>query len=178
MENILLSITNEEVEEREEFIVNTDLKADWCLDKIREEQAEINRFEMVVNAKIEQMKESLESFKKQKQNSIDLFQSKLCDYMYTLDVKPTKTGNKAYKLPSGTLAIKKQQPEFVRDEKELLKFVKENDYKEFLKVKESADWASIKKKVDIVGGNVLIDGQVIQGVSIVERSDKFEVKVG
>lgn len=85
--------------------------------------------------------------------------------------KPKKT----VKLPYGSISLKKQQPEFVKDEEVLLGYAKEAG---FVKVKESTDWAELKKSCQIVEDKLISpDGEVIPGVSVVEREDKFELKM-
>lgn len=81
--------------------------------------------------------------------------------------KPKKTVS----LPYGKISLKKQQPEFIKDEDMLLEFAKECG---FVKVKESTDWAELKKSCKVYNG-VLVDanGEVVPGVQIVEKDDKF-----
>lgn len=68
MENVMMKLIdktlNIQEEEKGVWKVTDDLKADWCLDKIRESKAEYNRFEMVAKAKIEQIEAALKSQKK------------------------------------------------------------------------------------------------------------------
>jgi hypothetical protein len=48
----------------------------------------------------------------------------------------------------------------------------------YVKVKESADWAALKKTVTVVGSNVVSrDGEIIPGVSVTQRPDVFKVEV-
>lgn len=82
---------------------------------------------------------------------------------------------KTIKLPYGTIALKKQQPEFTKDAEALLEYAKSV---EMVKVKEEADWAAIKKVSRIHEGKMYDqNGEVIPGVSVFERDDKFEIKL-
>ncbi|MFE3973153.1 MULTISPECIES: host-nuclease inhibitor Gam family protein [unclassified Peribacillus] len=85
--------------------------------------------------------------------------------------KPKKT----ISLPYGKISLKKQQPEFKKDDELLMNYAKENG---FIKVKESLDWEGIKKQSTAHEG-VLIDeqGQLIPGVKVVERPEKFDLKL-
>jgi hypothetical protein len=93
----------------------------------------------------------------------------------TKQVDAGKKPKKSIKLPYGTIALKKQQPEFQKDEVMLLEYAKSEG---FVKVKESTDWAELKKKCEVHEGRLIDDnGQVVPGVSVVEREDRFELKL-
>ncbi|MDO6353978.1 host-nuclease inhibitor Gam family protein [Caloramator sp. CAR-1] len=163
--------------QQEGFKVDSDLKADWCLDKIREANAEYNRFEMVVNAKIEQLQQALRKAQEKRDREVGFFEAKLREYFETVQAKETKT-QKSYTLPSGKLVLKYQQPEFKRDEDTLLNWV-ENNKPQYVKIKKSVDWSSLKKTVKVVNGMVIDSetGEVIEGVTVEEREPKFIVEV-
>src|SRR5699024_4799890 len=118
--NVLLNIIDEvlevEEEEKETWKVEDDLSADWCLDKIRETKAEYSRFEMVGKSKIQQIQEALQKEKKKADDEIEFFESKLREYFERVEdnAKETKT-QKAYKLPSGTLKLKKSKVDYDYD---------------------------------------------------------------
>jgi hypothetical protein len=86
--------------------------------------------------------------------------------------KPKKT----ISLPYGKIALKKQQPEFIRNEEELLPYAKETG---FVKVKESVDWAELKKHCEVVEGKLVFaeTGELVPGVEIIEKEDRFEIKL-
>lgn len=157
--------------------VNNDLEADWCLDKIREARAEYLRIEMVAKAKIEQIQTMLRKQEEKMSSETSFFEAKLREYFGGVKTKDTKT-QRSYQLPSGKLVEKRQNPEFVRNEDELLKWTK-NNAKDFIKIKESVDWAELKKNVEIAG-NMVVDkntGEIVEGVAVVERDPKFEIVI-
>lgn len=85
--------------------------------------------------------------------------------------KPKKTVS----LPYGKISLKKQQPEFIKDEEALLEFAKSSG---FVKVKETTDWAELKKSCKVYNGMLVDeDGEVVPGVKVVEKDDKFELKL-
>jgi len=177
MENLLLEMANGEVEETEKFVVDNDLKADWCLDKIREEEAEVKRMQMVVEQKIYQLQANLEAFKSSREQTISFFESKLLEYMQTLHLKPTKAGNYTHTLPTGKIKLSKQLPEVRRNENTLLEFLKKTEPK-YIKVKESVDWANLKKTLKQVDNKYVTEhGEVVEGVELLERDYKFKVEV-
>lgn len=182
MENLMLDLIDEfldvQEEEKEVWKVEDDSQADWALDKIREAQAEYKRFEMVVNDKIEQLRAALDKEKESMERETSFFESKLCEYFETVPKKATKT-QETYKLPSGRLVKKYKQPKIERDEEKLAKWLENNDLKKLVKIKKTADWATLKKETEIVGDKVIYKatGEVVEGVEAIEQSPEFKVEV-
>lgn len=85
--------------------------------------------------------------------------------------KPKKT----IKLPYGKISLKSQQPEFIRNEEELLPYAKGAGY---AKIQWLVDWAELKKACQVVNGK-LVDGngEFVPGIEIIERDAKFECKL-
>lgn len=173
-----LGLDTENEEQREEWRVENDSQADWCLDMIREYQAEYNRFKIVVDNKISQLQEALEKEKEQAEKNINFFTGKLAQYFATVPKKKTKT-QESYKLPSGRLVKKYRNPEFIRKDEELVKWLEENNMTELIKIRKSANWAKLKKKAQVAGDKVVLEdtGEVINGVKAVERNPEFKVEV-
>ena len=91
--------------------------------------------------------------------------------------KVTKT-QKSYELPSGKLTIKHLEPAYDRKDEELVGWLKKNDRAELVKVKESPDWATLKKELKIGPDGksmVTADGEIVPGVTVVPQDDKFTV---
>lgn len=76
---------------------------------------------------------------------------------------------KTVKLPHGSLKMRKQQPEFQYDETQLLPWAKEN-LPEAVVVKESVAKTPVKKHIQETG-------EMVPGVQMVERPEKFSVEV-
>ena len=87
--------------------------------------------------------------------------------------KKTKT-QLSYELPGGKLVLKAQQPEYERDEEKLVAWLKKNDLGGMVKVKETANWAELKKTLKADGDcMVTTDGEVVPGIKVIEREPKF-----
>lgn len=173
-----LGVDIEDEERREVWKIENDSTADWALDKIREAQAEYRRFEMVVNDKIAQLQEALEIEKEKMERETGFFQGKLCEYFETVPKKATKT-QEVYKLPSGRLVKKYKAPKIVRDDAKLVEWLEKNQMPELIKIKKSADWATLKKETEVVGERVISKntGEVIAGVTAIEQNPEFLVEV-
>jgi hypothetical protein len=183
-DNVALKMINDAIADLEfeqpgcePFRIDNDQKAEWALAKIREEQAEAMRIMNVCKSMIlhyeEQMKKAEEGLEKK----TAYLKGQLEQYFDSVEKRRTKT-QEVYKLPSGTLKRKYPKPEFKRDEDKLLQWLKDRQMSEYIKIKESPDWANLKKMVQIAGDKVVDeDGEIIEGVTIVDRPPVFEVEV-
>ena len=98
-------------------------------------------------------------------------------YFDTVPHKITKT-TESYPLPSGKLVFKAQAPEYERDEEKVIEWLKQTNGTEFIKVKESLDWAGLKKTVTVLEDKVITeDGEVVPGIKAIQRDPVFTVEV-
>ena len=59
----------------------------------------------------------------------------------------------------------------------IIDWLKKNDGQDFVKVKESLDWAGLKKKVAVVGESMATeDGEIIPGIKVIPREPIFKVE--
>ena len=158
-----------------EFKITDDSTADWAIEKINAARAERDRLLSLVEEKIEQLEEKRKLLIVNFEDDTSYLRSKLMEYFSTVKTQDTKTMKK-YKLVSGTLILKKQQPMYERDEAKLLTWA-ETTAPELVKVKKEVSWADLKKQADVSGDKLLLDGEIIPGVTVVEREDVFEVQV-
>lgn len=154
-----------------QFIIDTDQKAEWAIRKIAEHQAEAQRF-------IEFYKQQAEIAKKNCENACKNLNYMLKAYFQTVPAKVTKT-QATYKLPSGTLKLKFPTPVYKRDEEKLLKYLQAHGYDDYIETKISPKWGEFKKQT-ITQDNVVIDpqtGEVVDGVTVEQGEEKFIVEV-
>ena len=163
------------MEESGEFRITDDLMADWAVEKINAARAERDRLVSLVQEKIEQLQEKRQLYIVNFEENTSYLRTKLMDYFMTVKTQDTKTAKK-YKLVSGTLVLKKQQSVYERDEGALLAWA-ETTAPELVKVKKEVSWADLKKQADVSGDKLLLDGEIIPGVTVYEREDVFEVQV-
>lgn len=182
MENKMMDIIDEnlDVEEKETWKIDTDILADWALDKVREIQADHKRFEIVAKERISQLQMQLDKDKERAANETSFFESKLREYFESVDKKETKT-QLSYKLPSGVLKMKKSKLDFDYDKDKLLSYAKESELKDLIKTSESFAWAEFKKKLTVQGNSIINKetGEVleIEGLGIIEKPSEFKVEV-
>lgn len=87
------------------------------------------------------------------------------------------TKKRSIKLPFGTLAFRTQQPKFNYDEETLKAYLQslQSDLVEE-KVEYKVNKTELKKRAMVIDGKLMLNGQVVDGVSIEMLDDKFEVK--
>ena len=151
------------------FVIDTDDKANWAIRKIKEARADRDSWVKWYEDKIAEIKAQTDF------NTMNL-ERMLADYFATLPHKKTKT-QESYPLKDGKLILKTQNPEYKRDDKAVIAWLKENNGVQFIKTKEELDWAGLKATTGVVGNTVVNeDGEIIPGIEVVEREAKFIVE--
>ena len=165
-----------ENEEHEEgFKVTDDGKADWCIEKIKEIEEEQDRLINLAKDKMSELKAKIDDLEHEKDVKTSYFKGLLREYMQTVETKSTKTQD-TYKLLSGTLKIKRKAPTPIKDDKLLLEWLKSNKMNNYITNVEKANWGEFKKElVQTDKGYVTKDGEVVEGVTLKENDDVFEV---
>lgn len=185
MSNLALKIIDDAIADLEfeqpnceSFRIDNDEKAEWALAKIREEQAEAMRIMNVCKSMILHYESELKKAEEDLDKRTAYLKGQLEQYFGMVKTKRTKT-QEVYKLPSGTLKRKYPGPKFKRDDKALIDWLKDRQMNGYIKVKESPDWASIKKTITLTKDNVVVDenGEIVDGVTVVDRPPTFEVEV-
>lgn len=142
------------------------------IDEVAEKQIERLKME------IERLEQWQEEAKKEYVERENFYKHRLERYMREEVRKMQENGKKpkkTIKLPYGTIKLVKQQPEYQRNENDLLEYA---ESKGFVRVKKDVDWAAIKNKAKVFGDKLIdADGELIPGVTVVDREDKFTVEV-
>lgn len=176
-DGVLYEILAPETEEKDTFVIDNDNKAEWALTVIKAEKADRDRLISVCEQKIQEYQEKIEQFKKQYESRTSYLISCLNQYFQTVPHKTTKT-QETYKLPSGTLKLKLPGVEYQRDDTKLVEWLKSSGLNDFIQIKESPKWAELKKTVTVNGDKVLTeDGEIVEGVTVVEKPAVFEVEI-
>ena len=167
------------------FEVNSDSEVSRAVDYINwaEYQKEKNTkmYEESIAPFIENIKKAdkwLEEQNGRLETNVNTVTTNLKVYLMRDNQKRVESGKKArktVKTPFGNFSLKKQQPQFVKEEKLLMEYAKSAG-KVNEKTTVSIDWAAIKKESQLVDGK-LIDpnGEVVPGVKVVEQDDKATV---
>lgn len=172
MEKQIFSQPVDRAQEDKPFEIDCDSMAEWAMRKIAEARNDTLKWQ-------QHFSDQLESIRKANEETEAFFTSCLAKYFDTVPHKVTKTQSK-YVLPCGELVLKRQQPEFVRDDSVLAPFLLENGMEGFVKMKPSTDWVELKKHCVLMEDGSVVDGGtglVLAGVTAENRPDKFEVKI-
>lgn len=164
--------TQQPTETKPAFVVDDDGKADWAMRKIAEARQNTAMWQ-------EHYRAQMDAIRKADEETEAYFTALLLDYFRTQPKHETKTQAK-YKLPSGELVLKRQQPEYQRDDAKLVECLMHGDLSRYVKLTPSVDWAALKAACTVTEDGALVDkdsGLVLDGVRAVPRPDKFEVKI-
>lgn len=153
-------------EEKEKFAIQDDGTANWAISCIKEDEKEFERLCNGIDEQIEMLKNKKEQLQKQLNNKTAFLKGKLADYFDKVDKKELKTCYK-YKLANGELVFNKPTVKYERDDEKILKYLIDNNKFEYVKVRHSVDWSSLKANEDITK---------IDGVTAVEQPARFEVR--
>ena len=167
----LEKITPEEMEEEvpfTDFIIQNDQDAEWCLTQIRNAEDEKAKWKAFYEQQKNKVFEACDVTIANMKHFLEV-------YFQSVPHKVTKT-EENYRLPSGKLVLKKQQPEYQRNDEEIIAWLKENGKTQYIRVKEEVDWNELKKSLNVVGEVAADeDGQIIPGLTVIERPDLFTV---
>ena len=174
-----------QIEEKQPFIVTnleTAAEAQRRLAYFEDKKREIDK---ITEQQIEPFKQKIEKIQAWGEEAKKEFEDKQEHYKSLLEaywrseiqkaIEAGKKPKKTLKLPYGSISLKRQQPEFIKDDDLLFKFAKSSG---FTKVSEKTDWSALKKKTQIINGQLVTeDGEIVTGIEVKERDDKFEIKL-
>ncbi len=160
------------------FVIDSDAKAEWALEKIKAAQEERDRLLELVKYKEDELTEKRAKIESDYESDTGYLKQLLMAYMQTVPVRKTKTQS-TYKLVSGSLVMKQGGYEYKRDEKSLCAWLENNGYSDFVRVEKKAAWGELKKGLSVEeDGSICISetGEVVEGASAVKKPDEFDVK--
>jgi hypothetical protein len=173
-----VSTIQKRVEEKQEdrFVINDDAKADWALEKLRDLKGAKKKKEELAEKRKMMIDSWLEEESSKLDNEIEFFEGLLTEY--AMKLKEENKDLKTHSLPFGKLKFRKQNPKWNYDEEKLLRFLKITGI-DAIKVKEQIDKQALKNIVKVVGNKAIHPetGEIIEGVEIEEREEKFSIDV-
>lgn len=162
--------------EQESFKIDTDLKAEWAVNKILKAREKRDRMIRVANHEIERFQNIIrneeEKCEKETGNLKFLLQEFFKAQSANGMTKATKT-QESYKLPSAKLKLKYSAPKILHDDSTLIA-----RYVDYVENVPKLKWAELKKTLKIVGDNVIdtVTGEVVEGCAVVNSEEVFEVE--
>lgn len=161
----------------ESFKIDNDNAADWALRTISSELEERDRLIAIAKDQIASLQEHINVLNEQYDNKTKFLKSCLAEYFMKVPHKETKT-QETYKLLSGSLVMKKPSTKINHNDDNLLCYLHANNSEEFIKTKESVDWAEFKKHLTIVDGKVVDTdlGIEVEACSVEDVPASFDIK--
>lgn len=164
-----------------QFVIDNDQKAEWAMRKIRETKQETNRLVSLCQDQIAFYKNKLDKITQDGASRIGNLEYMLRTYFDASEHlhSISKSGRHTYKLASGKMVLKPQQPEYKHDDAILLGWLKENGLNDYVQIKEAPKWADIKKSCTVCDGQIVFSdtGEIVPGVSVENRDPVFVVEV-
>lgn len=146
--------------------VRSDIEAGWQLKRRKEIIADRDELIAFYKERIKAVEEDAAFKLANIDRSLEAF-------FMTVPHKKTKT-QESYTHPLGKLMLKKQNPEFKRDDKTVIDWLEQNDGAQYVKIKKELDWSALKADVTVLGSSIVTaDGETVPGVVVIEREDKF-----
>lgn len=163
-------------EAKKRYKITDKAQADWALRKIKKIEEEQKANTEFARNEIEKIKDWLEKENKTLQRSIDFFYSLLEEY-FRKHVQP-QIDKKSINLPNGTFGIRNGDQEFVYDDKKLSEWAK-NSMPSVVKYTLSVDKNELKKVTEVINNKLVVKetGEVVEGVIVNDRPEKFYVKI-
>lgn len=162
----------------EAFVIDSDAKAEWALEKIKLAQEERDRLLDLVKLKETEIAERKTKIEAAYESDTDYLKQLLAAYMQTVPTKNTKTQS-TYKLLTGKLVMKKGGYEFERNEENLCEWLENNGYSNFVKTERKSAWGDLKKSLTVEeDGTICVTetGEVVNGVTASRKPDEFDIK--
>lgn len=171
MLNTLLQEELKGIEELEGFKITNIDEANWAFRKIRALKEEVKETNLLADKEIERIENWREKEIKTSIDNIEYFEGILTEYYMKL-----RSENPKAKLntPYGKVTSRKSKKWNYQNEEEILKYLKENEYSDLIKVKEDINKAELKKMFK--DGVNKETGEVLPGLEIKEE-ESISVKV-
>ena len=159
----------------EKFVVDSDSKADWVLQKIKELKEKKQEKEELAEERIYQIEQWLKEETNKLNNQIENFEAMLAEYADKL--KEQDPDFKTKSLPFGKIQYRKQRAKWQYDNEKLTEYAEKNIPKA-VKTKKKVDKRELKKLVEVAGDKVVHPetGEIVEGIKVQERGEKLYIK--
>lgn len=161
----------------DEFRIDSDVKAEWAVRKLRDMRAERDRLVDTMRAVMDEYARRIAEEEEKYDRRAVRMRNMLEDYFESVPHKVTKT-MESYQLPSGRLVLKAMEPEFKRDDEALAEWLRAGEMDSFIETRTTVKWGDLKRCTTVLpDGKVVYNttGEVIDGVTAVSRPAEFRV---
>jgi len=177
----VMRVLDQEIEEETQdkrFVVDSVDKLDWCVRKISEIEEEELPYIECAQRQIARLQQFVRKAEERIEERTAFFKALMRPFVEQMLVDSKR---RTINAPSGLVSLRKQEPEFEKDDDKLVTWLEENGKREFVRVKKQIDWAEFKKQlVDVMedGTVVTVDGELlpVEAIRATKRPDKLYVK--
>jgi phage host-nuclease inhibitor protein Gam len=177
----VMRVLDQEIEEETQdkrFVVDSVDKLDWCVRQISEIEEEELPYIECAQRQIARLQQFVRKAEERIEERTAFFKALMRPFVEQMLADSKR---RTINAPSGLVSLRKQEPEFEKDDDKLIAWLEENGKREFVKVKKQTDWAGFKKQlVDVMedGTVVTVDGELIpvEAIRATKRPDKLYVK--
>lgn len=174
--------TDNEEEQEDRWQIEDDGQADWALEKIKELKEKQQEKQELAKERIQPLQDKIDKIKtwmerevESIEKDIEYFEGLLTEY--AMQLKEEDPELKTHSLPFGKLKFRKQRSKYNYNDDKLLEFLEENGI-DAIRVKKNPDKRKLKNMTNKAGDKLVLDnGQVVEGVKIQERGEKFKIDV-
>lgn len=161
----------------EGFTIDTDRKAEWAAKTIKKEMADTDRLLALADEEIRALHDKKAELANRAERRTAYLREQLRGYFGTVEPSRTTKTQTVYELVNAKLVLKKQGPEYVRDEEAMIAWAEENA-PDYIRNTPKIMWGDLKKATALQGEQVIYaeTGEVIPGIKAVPREDVFEVQ--
>lgn len=158
---------NFETHEKERFEITDISSLTWVMREVLKPLKEqVQQTKELEAAEIDRIKSWAENETRGPLQEIEYWEQRIKDYHLELLEKDPKQRTLSTPYGKSSSRRSKAQPDKA-DEEKLLKYVKQNELNDLLKVEESVRWGELKKKLKVVGDNVVDEnGEIVEGAIV------------
>lgn len=156
-----------ENKEEEKFQITDMSSLTWVMREILAPlKAKVEQTKQLEKAEIDRIKLWAENENRGPQNEIEYWEQRITDFHLELLEKDPK--QKTLSTPYGKSKSTRSKAQPAKgDEDKLLKYAKDNEFTDFIKVEESIKWGDLKKTLKVVGNNVVdSNGVIVDGATV------------
>jgi phage host-nuclease inhibitor protein Gam len=157
------------------FVVDSMEKAIWAMRKIANIDLSVEEVNKAADAEIERINAWRDEEVRIISSQRKFFEGLLEGYHRRIMAENPK--KKTIKLPHGQLQIRAQKPDFIRDDEKIIKWAEKEMPKVVIR-KPKLDWSALKDSLKVDGSMAFSsNGEIIPGITVVPRGDKFNIKL-
>ena len=170
----------QEIPNKEPFVIDDKQTEVWAVKKIARLTAEMKENQDIANNEIERIRTWIEEANRPNTQSIEYLTSLLEGYHRKLFAEDDK--QKTIKLPHGTLKLRSQQPEWVKNDEGLIEYFREAGDYSYIETIDHLKWGLLKQLISVADDGTVVDaetGEVFDRelIHAIPRGPKFSVEV-